>query len=183
MIRFLLSIKSCKKLVYGCVLININAGKSKVMIFYPRGKTVDPNLIFVFDNKYLNCSINTDLIHPVERIKILVLVLLIKSLVFLFEENLTFDYHVKYTQNKISKSLFTLNTVKNSLSSTALKSLYYALIHPYFLYCLPVISCSSPKNINMLALNKSGVFVLFVRLVTMLILEASVSFIKNPTSC
>ena len=69
------------------------------------------------------------------------------------------------------------------MSSTTLKSLYYALIHPYFLYCLPVISCSSPKNINMLALNKSGVFVLFVRLVTMLILEASVSFIKNSTSC
>ncbi len=56
--------------------------------------------------------------------------------------------------NKISKSLFTLNKVKNSLSSTALKSLYYALIHPYILYCLPVISCSSQKNINMLALKQ-----------------------------
>ena len=39
------------------------------MIFYPKGKTADPNLNSVFDNKDLNSSINPDPIHPVERIK------------------------------------------------------------------------------------------------------------------
>ena len=49
--------------------------------------------------------------------------------------------------------LFNLIKVRNSLSSTALKSLYYALIHPYFLFCPPVISYSS-KNIDMLTLKQ-----------------------------
>ena len=49
--------------------LSINAGKTKVMIFHSMGKTDDPNLNFVFDNNDLNCSINPDLIHPVERIK------------------------------------------------------------------------------------------------------------------
>ena len=134
--------------------LSINAGKTKVMIFHPRGKNVDQNLNFVFDNNDLNCSINPDLIHPVERIKNSSTCPAYKVLGIFIDENLTFDYHVKSTLNKISKSLFTLNKVKNSLSSTALKSLYYALIHPYFLYCLPVISCSSQKNINTLALKQ-----------------------------
>ena len=39
--------------------LSINAGKTKVMIFHSRGKNVDPNLNFVFDNNNdLNCSIN-----------------------------------------------------------------------------------------------------------------------------
>jgi len=134
--------------------LSINTGKTKVMIFHPKGKYVDPNLNFVFDNNDLNCSTNPDLIHPVERIKNSSTCPAYKVLGIFIDENLTFDYHVKSTLNKISKSLFTLNKVKNSLSTTALKSLYYALIHPYFLYCLPVISCSSQKNINMLALKQ-----------------------------
>ena len=53
-------------------------------------------------------------------------------------------------QQKKSQSLFCLNRVKNILSDKALKSLYYALIHPYFLYCMPVYCCTKQKNINAL---------------------------------
>ena len=48
--------------------------------------------------------------------------------------------------------MFSLNKVKNFLSTSALKSIYYALVHPHFLYCLPLISCTSLKNINSLSL-------------------------------
>ena len=49
--------------------LSINAGKTKVMIFYPRDKTADPDLNSVFEIKDLNSSINPDPIHPIERIK------------------------------------------------------------------------------------------------------------------
>ena len=70
------------------------------MIFHPRGKTVDPNLNFIFDNNDFNSSINTD----VERIKNSS-TYNYKVLGIFIDENLTFDYHVKSTLNKISKKL------------------------------------------------------------------------------
>ena len=36
------------------------------------------------------------------------------------------------------------------MSIKALKSLYYALIDPYFLYCLPVYNSTCSKNLNLL---------------------------------
>ena len=48
--------------------------------------------------------------------------------------------------------MFSFNKVKNFLSTSALKSIYYALVHPHFLYCLPVIRCTGLKNINSLSL-------------------------------
>ena len=65
-----------------------------------------------------------------------------------FDENLSFDYHIKQTRNKVSKSIFYLNRAKNILTVKALKSLYFALLHPHILYCLPIYSCSSKSNIN-----------------------------------
>ena len=66
------------------------------------------------------------------------------------DENLTFEFHIKQTRNKISKALFPLSKAKNFLSTEALKSLYYGLIHPHFLYCLPIYSCSSKKALDSL---------------------------------
>ena len=34
------------------------------------------------------------------------------------------------------------------LPVSSLKTLYFALIHPHLLYCLPIFSCTSPKNIS-----------------------------------
>ena len=36
------------------------------------------------------------------------------------------------------------------LSKKSLKKLYFAMVHPHFLYCLPVYSFTSAKNINSL---------------------------------
>ena len=43
-----------------------------------------------------------------------------------------------------------------------LKYLYYALIQSHFLYCLPVISCTSQANVNILFKKQK----LAVRLIT-----------------
>ena len=43
-----------------------------------------------------------------------------------------------------------MRNAKNVLSPSGLKSLYYALFHPHLLYCLPVYSCTSRKNLNLI---------------------------------
>ena len=49
--------------------------------------------------------------------------------------------------NKVSKGMFYLRRVKHILPSKSLKTIYYALIHPYLLYGILIFSCSSQKNL------------------------------------
>ena len=130
----------------------VNASKTKIMIFHPKGKII-PNINFVFNNNDLDVPESPDLIHPIERITNQSKVPAIKLLGVYLDENLTFDYHFKCLHTKLSKSLYSINRVKHILPKSALKTLYYSLIHPHFIYCLPIIGCTSQKNINLL--NKS----------------------------
>ena len=127
----------------------INTEKTKVMIFHARGRIV-PDVTFKFDNNDVDCVSNSDLIVPLERISNKCKTPAFKILGVYLDENLSFDYHFKITKSKIAKSLFSLKNAKNILPAYALKSLYFALIHPYFLYCLPIISSTSQSNINLL---------------------------------
>ena len=47
--------------------------------------------------------------------------------------------------------MFYLNSVKNMVSSKALLKLYYALVHPHILYCLPAYSFTNVKNRKLLS--------------------------------
>ena len=105
----------------------------------------------------MDVPINPELIYPIERIhNNSIPCPAYKILGVYVDENLTFDYHIKTAPNKISKSMFSLNKVKIFLSTSALKSIYYALVHSHFLYCLPVVSSTSHKNINSLSLKQKG---------------------------
>lgn len=127
----------------------VNTGKTKVVIFHPKGKVL-PHVQFLFNNNDINSYQSPDLIHPIERITNASKVPAYKILGIFLDENLTLDYHFKCLHTKLSKSLYSLNRAKHFLTTKALKTLYYALIHPHFLYCLPIISCTSQKNINLL---------------------------------
>jgi hypothetical protein len=59
---------------------------------------------------------------------------------------------------KLSQANFIISRVKNLLPKKVLKTLYFALFHPHILYCLPVFSCTSSKNIKKIAtLQKKAV--------------------------
>ena len=58
------------------------------------------------------------------------------------------DKHVSYICAKLARSLFCLKRASKKLSQKSLKSLYHALIHPYLLYCINIMSCTSAKNLN-----------------------------------
>ena len=51
------------------------------------------------------------------------------------DQNLKFNSHTKYISNKISKSIGILYRLKNYLPISNLRSLYFAFIYPYLLYC------------------------------------------------
>ena len=131
----------------------INTSKTKVMIFHPKGKNV-PETNFVFNDHDLH-DVAVDRIYPIERITNQSLPHPGYKLLGVFlDENLTFDYQTKCILKKVSKAQFSLRTAKNVLSTKALRSLYYGLIHPHFLYCLLVVSCTSSRNLNALALKQ-----------------------------
>ena len=129
----------------------INTSKTKVMIFSNR-KNV-PDFPFVFNSNDLDCT-NAELINPLERITNSSEVPAIKILGVYIDEFLSFDYHCKKVCNKISSAMFYLNSVKNMLSSKALLKLYYALVHPHILYCLPAYSFTSVKNRKLLSIKQ-----------------------------
>jgi hypothetical protein len=133
--------------------ISINTSKTKVMVFHLKQRTV-PFFNFVFNNNDINVTPNLNLISPIERITNSSKIPAYKMLGVFLDENLSFNYHIKQTRNKISKALFYLNKAKGILSSKALKSLYFALVHPHFLYCLPVYSSTSKKNMDSLYIKQ-----------------------------
>ena len=64
------------------------------------------------------------------------------------DEFLSFDTHCEIISNKLARSNFILSRVKNILPTKSLKTLYFALVHPHLLYCLPIYSCTTQKNLK-----------------------------------
>lgn len=61
-----------------------------------------------------------------------------KFLGVIIDHNLTWKAHVSHIKNKISKSLFIMNRVKQCLDMNALRTLYCTLVLPYFTYCVEI---------------------------------------------
>ena len=103
------------------------------MGLHPKGKRIPDDVVFSFNNNDVDSTNIPELIHPIERISNKSKIQAFKILGVYLDENLSFDYHFKYLFSKISRSLYYLNNAKHLLPTVALKSLYYALIHPFFI--------------------------------------------------
>ena len=77
----------------------------------------------------------------------------IKFLGVSLTENLTWKAHINNLCSKVSKGLFHINKVKNILPKSAIKNLYYSLIHCHFNYCLPIWG-NSPSSSKLFKLQK-----------------------------
>ena len=73
-----------------------------------------------------------------------------KLLGIYLDEHLSFHFHCNHVKNKVAQSNFIISRAKNFLPQSS--PLYYALVHPHLLYCLPIYACTTAKNINMLEL-------------------------------
>ena len=52
--------------------------------------------------------------------------------------------------------MFFLRSVKHFLPQTALKSIYYAIIHSHFVYGIQIWSCTSPSNLNIRSVKQKA---------------------------
>ena len=134
----------------------VNISKTKFIIFHRKGKKVNLNgLQVVYNSNEIGTPQDPSLISPLERVfcdSPLKENRTYKLLGIHLDETLNFKHHIDLTCNKISKSLYCINKSKNFLTSKALKSLYFALIHPHFLYCTNIFTIASPSALKRLTL-------------------------------
>jgi len=75
-----------------------------------------------------------------------------------FDSNLSFKYQISHIRKKLSKALYTLRMVKNTLPSHSLKLIYYSIFHCHLIYAIQVWSCCSPSLLNgLFKLQKSAI--------------------------
>ena len=58
-----------------------------------------------------------------------------KFLGVIIDSELKFNLHISYISNKVSKSVGILHRLKSYLPVSNLKTLYFAFVYPYFIYC------------------------------------------------
>jgi hypothetical protein len=100
--------------------LSLNVSKTHFMVFSPtRKKPVQiPSL------KIENSEI-TRVMHT-------------KFLGVILDDKLSWNQHVSYIKGKISKSLGIMYRTKRFLNKESIKSLYFAFLYPYLVYCLTV---------------------------------------------
>ena len=74
----------------------------------------------------------------------------IKFLGIYIDPLLNFKFHIETVVSKVSRSLYFLRNSKHILTPTALKAVYYALVHCHFIYGIQIWSCTAPSNLNVL---------------------------------
>jgi hypothetical protein len=101
----------------------LNTGKTKFMIFRTRGKPTDVNdCQIVYNSTEIGLDTDPLLVTPIDRIHNNGNEKSFKLLGVYFDEYLSFDAHVKHLCNKLSKTLFSLNKIKNFVNLEALKN-------------------------------------------------------------
>ena len=145
----------------------VNAEKTKYIIFHARNKKVDPgNSVLVLNNNEPGQTPSNELIIPLTRICNVNENENDKSYKLLgvwFDENLTFDIHVKKLCTKLTRSLFIIRRAQNFLTDKALLSLYYALFHSHLLYCPLIISSTSAKNLKKISVLQKKAIRIIIR--------------------
>ena len=82
----------------------------------------------------------------------------VKFLGVFFDPDLNFKFHIGKLKNKLSRALFALRSVKNTLSKSSLQLLYNSIFNCHLLYAIQIWSCTNSSLINELfKLQKAAV--------------------------
>ena len=71
-----------------------------------------------------------------------------KFLGLYIDEHLTWSHHFKNVQNKLSKSVYILNSVKKSLPTYCMRSLYYSFVNSHINYGIMLWGPNLSKKIQ-----------------------------------
>jgi len=100
--------------------LSLNVEKTKFILFHKASKAENiplklPNLLI--NNKIIKRELTTNFLGV------------------LLDEKLSWKFHIKYIEGKISKNIAILYRAKPFLNYESLKNLYFSFIHSYFSYC------------------------------------------------
>ena len=131
----------------------VNVSKTKYIIFKPKGIKIilGDNEGIVYDDNEIGQPIDINKIKKLDRIHTEnpdPMNRTYKLLGIYLDKHLSFDFHSTHACNKIAQSNFIINRAKHFLPHNSLRILYFSLIHPHLLYCLPIYSCTSASNIT-----------------------------------
>jgi Reverse transcriptase (RNA-dependent DNA polymerase) len=136
--------------------------KTKFMLFSNSNLIKSKEIEIFLDFNNDNDIVDQNLITKLERVSNESTVPAIKFLGVFIDPQLNFKYHISKINSKISKSLFYLKSAKNTLTFNALRSVYYALVHPHLVYGIQLWSCGNTASINKVFLSQKNA----IRIVT-----------------
>ena len=124
--------------------------KTKFTIFHPSPHLIPWNEINIYINENnIDCpSPNEQLIKKLESVNHESEIPAIKFLGVYFDPALSFKYHIKQLNAKLSKSIFVLRRCKKILYPEAMRSLYYSTFHCHLIYGILAFSSTYDSLIN-----------------------------------
>ena len=112
--------------------LKLNVKKTHFMIFSSGRKEIS------YSNKLFICN---DEIKAVKHTKFLGAII---------DQRLSWENHITHIKKKVARGLAIISKAKKFLNSTALKTLYYSFIYPYFDYCIEVWGSACKTRIDTL---------------------------------
>jgi hypothetical protein len=130
--------------------LKVNTTKTKYIIFHTKGKKIDlqGREIFYNDNEP-GCPQNPALVSTLDRVHNNHIEKSSRSYKLLgieMDEHLSFNSQTNALHSKLAKSIYCINKVKNFLPPSALKTLYFSLVHSHLNYCTSIYTCTSKSN-------------------------------------
>ena len=133
----------------------LHPDKTKFMLFTRGAGAADPVLYCNNNNMDQNLP---NLISMLGRVSHTDTTHAIKFLGVYFDPALNFKYHISTLKNKLSRALYALRTVKNTLNQKSLLLIYNSIFHCHLLYAIQIWSCSRSGPINELfKMQKSAI--------------------------
>ena len=133
----------------------LHPSKTKFIVFSNSTQVHNMNISIIIDSNNSN-EMDPNRIHHISRVKSSDEVPAIRFLGVYFDPNLNFQHHINLLISKLSKSLYILRTTKNILTENARKAIYYALFHSNIIYCLPIWSSTTQKNLKKIVIMQKA---------------------------
>ena len=113
--------------------LTINVSKTNCLLISNVFNTIPPNSLILNDQE----------IDVVQCVKFLGVYI---------DSNLKFDEHISYICGKISKSIGILYRIRSCVPKDILRNVYFGIIQPYYIYCLPVFGATYEVHLEPLRL-------------------------------
>ena len=76
----------------------------------------------------------------------------VKFLGVFIDNNLKYDEHIKFICDKMSKSIGVIFRIRRLVPKTLLRNIYFSIVQPYIIYCLPIFAATYHVHLEPLIL-------------------------------